>query len=400
MKMARKYAAKVLHRVHGTFRKIAEQLNPSIHNQVVSLKPDGPVRGHVLLSYRIELFLTKQGQSIPYFHYNRQLAVIIAKTFVDLGFAVDVISNENRDFLPKKDYGLFIDTRMNFERLAPLLNSECVKILHATTAHPYFNNFSETKRLLALQERRHVTLRARRHMPPNFALAIEYADCVVVHCEFGKKNFEYARKPMYLIPNAVPFTFPWMDSKDFEACRNQFLWLGSRGMVHKGLDVLLEAFSEMPDYHLTVCGPIAREKDFEHAYMRELYQTPNIHTYGWIDVEGPEFQELVKRCVGLVYPSCSETNAGSVLTGLHAGLIPIISYESGVDVGQDIGISLQTCSVPEIKEAICSIANLSAQELKHRSRKAWEFARANHTMENFQKQYGIMVEKILADFKK
>lgn len=132
---------------------------------------------------------------------------------------------------------IFYRYPMNFERLAPLLNKNCIKILHATTAHPHFNNFAEMKRLLALQERRHVTLRSRRFMAPSFAMAIEYADCVVVHCAFGAKNFNYAKKPMYLVPKAVPYRYPWSDSKDFEACRFRFLWLGSEGhteFVHSG----------------------------------------------------------------------------------------------------------------------------------------------------------------------
>ena len=31
-------------------------------------------------------------------------------------------------------------------------------------------------------------------------------------------------------------------------------------------------------------GPIDREPEFERAFARELYRTPNIHTHGWIDV--------------------------------------------------------------------------------------------------------------------
>ena len=37
-------------------------------------------------------------------------------------------------------------------------------------------------------------------------------------------------------------------------------------MVHKGLDLVLEAFVAMPEYHLTVCGKVSSEKDFEDAY--------------------------------------------------------------------------------------------------------------------------------------
>ena len=69
---------------------------------------------------------------------------------------------------------------------------------------------------------------------------------------------------------------PWPDQKDFDRCRNSFLWFGSNALVHKGLDRVLEAFAEMPEYHLTVCGPIHEERDFLATYHRELFDTPNI----------------------------------------------------------------------------------------------------------------------------
>jgi len=134
------------------------------------------------------------------------------------------------------------------------------------------------------------------------------------------------------------------------------------------------------------------------VYNQELYHTPNIHTFGWINIDSPDFINLAAQCVGLVYPSCSEGSAGAVITCLHAGLIPIISYESGVDVNNDVGVILNNCSIQEIKEAVCRIARLSAQELKQRSRKAWEFARANHTIGNFEEEYRKMIEKLMVDY--
>ena len=145
---------------------------------------------------------------------------------------------------------------------------------------------------------------------------------------------------------------------------------------------------------------LEKEKDFEKVYQRELYYTQNIQTFGWIDVGSSEFIKLAAQCVGLVYPSCSEGSAGAVLSCLHAGLIPIISYESGVDVSKDFGVILNDCSIQEIKEAVHRIAKLSAHELKQRSQKAWEFARANHTIENFEKEYRMIVKELLNDFEK
>ena len=400
MSIGRKFGAKVLRLVHGALGNVLERLNPSIQNQVVTLKPDGPVRGHVLLSYRIEFFLKKSNQPVNSYHPSWVITQRMAKEFLDFGFAVDIIANTNGTFSPEKDYSFFIDTRMNFERLAPMLNKDCVKILHVTTAHPYFHNAAEANRLMALQERKHVTVRSRRNMPLKYALAVEYADCLTVPSEFCMQTFRYANKPFYVVPYPAEFVYPWVEGKIYESCRSRFLWLGSEGMVHKGLDLVLEAFSGMPEYHLTVCGPVANEKDFERVYDQELYHTPNIHTFGWMDIGSQDFVDLAARCIGLVYPSCSEGSAGAVITCLHAGLIPIISRESGVDVGKDAGIVLDDCSIEAIQESVRQMASASTQELKQRSRKAWEFARANHTMENFQNQYGKMVEEIMADYQK
>ena len=75
--------------------------------------------------------------------------------------------------------------------------------------------------------------------------------------------------------------------------RGRFLWIGSQGLVHKGLDLVLEAFARMPDLHLTVCGPIREEPAFEAAFRRELYATPNIETLGWVDIASPAFADLL-----------------------------------------------------------------------------------------------------------
>jgi len=108
--------------------------------------------------------------------------------------------------------------------------------------------------------------------------------------------------------------YPWPEEKDFEDCRKRFIWFGGSDLAHKGLDLVLDAFAEMPEYDLAVCGPIQGEKEFERAHYQELYHTPNIHTIGWVDVSSPNFMKIMHNCIGLVYPSCSEGQCGSVVT--------------------------------------------------------------------------------------
>jgi glycosyltransferase involved in cell wall biosynthesis len=299
--------------------------------------------------------------------------------------------------VPQKEYSFFVSARTNFQRISELLNSECIKIVHLETAHWLFNNSSVYRRFLELQFRKGVTLRSidRKLVEPN--LAIEHADYATIKGnDFTIKTYSYANKPYFRTYNPACLTFPWLQDKDFDSCRKRFLWFGSDGLVHKGLDLVLEALVNMPDMHLTVCGPVDKEKDFERAYYKELYETSNVETIGWVDIGSADFMKIVKSCIGIVYPSCAEGQSGSVVTCLQTGLIPIVSYESGVDV-EDFGLVLNDCSVKEIMKAIKIISDLPLPRLAEMSRRAWEYARVHHTRERFKREYRNIIEQIMAN---
>jgi glycosyltransferase involved in cell wall biosynthesis len=365
-----------------------------IESRCITLKPVNPCRGNMLLCYNNKAFFLKPGEAVPNDHTNIWESLQIAQTFLDLGYRVDVIHEDNDRFAPAKHYSFFVGNRINFDRIAESLNKDCVKILHIDTAHWLFHNVSEHRRLLAVQQRRGFTLPKLRSLKPN--LAIEHADyATILGNDFTISTYKYANKPLYRVPISSPLQYSWPEDKDFEVSRRHFLWFGSKGFVHKGLDRVLEAFAEMPDYQLTVCGPIDQDPDFKRAYDRELYRTPNIHTVGWVDVESRKFLEISRRCIALVYPSCSEGGGASVISCMHAGLIPIVSREASVDVNETFGLVLKECSIAEIKNSIREISNLSGQELQRMARTAWNFARANHTRARFSEEYRKIITAIM-----
>jgi hypothetical protein len=366
-----------------------------LSSKVVQLPPiGGKCKGNVLLSYIVSPFLEKSGENLSYAHTNRWECLNIATVWREFGYAIDVINWDNKYFTPKRKYSAFIDIHSNMERLAPLLNKNCFKILHITGAHWLFQNSAEYNRLLSLQKARGVTLIPRRLVSPS--MGIEFADCAtMLGNEITMSTFRYANKPIYRVPISTTIQYPWFEDKNYDKCKNKFLWFGGSGLVLKGLDLVLEAFSQMPRVELTVCGPIKNEKDFEQAFFKELYQTQNIKTVGWLDSSSNTFLDILKNNIGLVYPSSSEGQAGSVVQCLHAGLIPIVSYQSGVDIGDDFGITLNKCTVDEIKESVEAISGLQAQELKLMSRRAWEFARAHHTRNRFAMEYSKFVKQII-----
>lgn len=360
---------------------------------VVSLRPMGKPKGVVLLSYFLNGFMLAAGQPVSNSHTNYTESLVMADTFLALGYEVEAISFRNRSFRPEKPYALVVDVRWNLQRLAPLLNPDCLKSMHVDTCHYLFGNANEANRLLAIQQRRGVTLQPRRFEFPN--LAIETADfATVLGNDFTLETYRYAHKPLYRVPILSLGIYDWPAAKDFESCRKRYVWFGSGGLVRKGLDLVLEAFVAMPDYHLTICGPISEDDDFERAYFRELYQTSNIETVGWVDIHSPKFQNICDRATGIVYASAGEGQCGGVVTCMHAGLIPIVSYETGIDM-HEYGVIFRDCSIREIQDTVRRISDLPTKEREQMARGAWEYARANHTKERFSAEYRQVMERVL-----
>jgi glycosyltransferase involved in cell wall biosynthesis len=336
----------------------------------------------------------RRGSPVPTSHEQYWKTIAMAQTFVDLGYEVDVIHTQNQQFTPWKRYDVVVDTRFSLERLHPYLSSDCIKIFHCDTAHIVFHNAAEMNRTLALQERKGVTVPPNRFERPN--LGVEYADYITT-CgnEFTIRTYQYAKKPIFRLPITVEQMWPWPEEKDFEANRHRFIWFASRGMVHKGLDLVLEAFAEMPQYQLTVVGPVEDEPEFVKLYRKELYYTANITLAGWLDKTSSRFKHLLDQCVGHVFTSCSESGAACVLETMGAGVIPIVNWESSVDV-DDFGILLKSPSVADIKEGVQTVANLPVSELKRRAMKAWQKVQTSYTREKFAESYRELVQAILA----
>ena len=312
----------------------------------------------------------------------------MAQTYVDLGYAVDVVNAaDSRDFVPAKQYSVFVGHRHHFDRIASRLVEPCLKVLHCDVAHWLFHNTAGYGRLLDLQKRRGLTLPLLRLQEPN--RAIELADAAtVLGNEFTIGTYRYAGTPIHRIPISTPAVYDWPKEKAFDNHRRTFLWFNSNGFVHKGLDLVLEAFARMPDLQLIVCGPVNDEieKQFIDAYDKELYGMPNIRTVGWIEVASEEFRQIANSCVAVISASCSEGGGGSILSCMQAGLIPVVNDATSVDIGS-FGAPIKDCSIQGIIDAVTGLANAPLSEIEDRARRTWEFARANHTRERFAEKY-------------
>ena len=369
-----------------------------VDRRVVTLEPRGIApgaapRGEILISYILDPYLVPDDRPLPHSHTHFWESRAIGEIWRDLGYRVTAISWTNHRYTPDRAFDIVLDVRLNLERLAPLL-PDALKILHTDTSHVRFNNRAQQERLEALRERRGTVIRPVKMLPLN--QAPDVADVITyLGNDFTASTYAFADKPMVRVPVSVPFTYPWPDAKDWDAARRRFLWLGSGGLVHKGLDVVLEAFAGMPELELTVCGPVRGERDFEREYFRELYRTPNIRTHGWIDVESDAFRDLARRCGALVYPSCAEGGGSSALTCMHAGMAALLTREASVDLDPSWAVELPGWSVEEIRGAVREVAERPGEELERIARRGWEFARGQHTREHFRAAYRRFAENVV-----
>jgi hypothetical protein len=364
------------------------------NSNVVELTTEKQEYGNALISYGIKIFKDiRKGKGFSLNHSTGWEIYTISQILLDFGYNVDVIDYTNKKFIPKKEYSILVDVHSNLERLAPLLPKHCIKIFHPCWSHWIHHNQAIYKRLSGLRERRNIILKPTKLIQPNFSA--EMSDYITQRGHgFTAETYAFTNKPTFSIRHSTQCEYDRPLNKNYNDCRKNFLWLGGYGCVSKGLDLLLDVFSELTDYNLYVCGRLFQEPDFETAFNKELYSTKNIKNLGFIDVSSEEFKQLARKCIALIYPSSTELSSGAVITSMHAGLIPVISKECGVNVG-DFGLVLKKCSADEIKETILKLSCFSTEDLAERSMKAWKHANEHHTKEGFEKDFRNALLRII-----
>ena len=342
----------------------------------------GSIKGTALVCYITEPFYIKDVGTVVS-HQNQWEAVEIARILNELGFIVDVVDYRDEEFQPARRYDLLFGIGFNFERYASMLHTPVLKIYYATEAHWSFHNRAEHERLTWLERRRGVKLQPRR--TGRMDRSAELADVILcLGNEFTRSTY-LPYNPNVLSIDISSFDFlGWPDGKDFELAKRCFLWFGGWGMVHKGLDLVLEVFKELTHLELYIGGNVGRDSEFVKVYRRELFESSNIKLLDWLDIRSQVFEDITRRCGYVLYPSCSEGEAGSVITCMHRGLVPIMTRETGVDTN-DFGVILDDAQIETVRDAVLHAAERSAMDLERCSKKAFDEAKRRYTREAFSR---------------
>jgi len=173
-----------------------------------------------------------------------------------------------------------------------------------------------------------------------------------------------------------------------------FIWFGSQGSGHKGLDIVLDAFAELDlnNVELWIFGLNKKEYKFFKTYF---HNNNNIKNFGTIKVKNDDFLEVAKQGDFVILPSCSEGMSTSVLTCMAHGCVPIITKEAGVDIIEDSGFILKDYRVETVKNIIKKVTKISKNTLLKMQEKNYYYAGNKFSLENFYKEFSEIMNKIL-----
>lgn len=324
---------------------------------------------------------------------NSGIALSWARVLNELGYSVDIISWDDRSYTPRHSYDLAVfHGGKNFSSLQKKLTPAPPIITFASGSEWHFANQQEDNRIADFAKCHGVTMPRDRYVFDSEDAACQAAKGIIVLGDPSMRE-TYAQYPHVFTINNASYPDRHFDTitKDYDEARRHFLFFAGAGNIHKGLDLVIDAFKDLPALQLHIVTVL--EPAFLKVFESEL-QLPNIHLAGEINMRTAEFYDVIDQCAFCILPSCSEGQAGSVVECMNQGLIPIVSKETRLDA-TGYGTILDDNSIPTIQKTVTRLSQLSAREVEYRARKTRAIAKKEHSPEAFRKQLHELIKTIL-----
>lgn len=325
-----------------------------------------------LLYYKTEPFLYPNALA-DYEHTNLWEIREIVRVLNTFGHTVDVVDRSADDFTPEDKYDLFIGlgagrSGKHFARYAAAL-PRATKVLLAAGPEPILSSRLVREHYDRFNARHGTNVPAMRLAEgidfPAFAKVTDYFLCIGEDEQFCASTYRHLQRPILTYMPAVSPNIRFYKGMVETRLRNKFLCFAGDGLICKGVDVVVEAFSEMPELQLHICGPDT-EPGFFDVLGDRIRDSGNIRYEGFVRVGGTRFEELLRECSFVVFASSSEGCATSVATVMRGGLVPILTKEVGINVG-NFGFKLEgerESLINEIK-TVCRRASMVSSPEYH-----------------------------------
>ncbi len=309
---------------------------------------------------------------------------------VQMGCRVDVARYDTLKGI-RTNYDYLIGQGDSF-RQASLINPAAKRILYLTENPPQYSYEKELERIKYFEERHHVKVRLTRS--GKFFRKEDFEHlyaCIFIGNPSDKTMLPgintFTIRPTGFINRAFDQKYA-KGIRDYKKAKKRFMWIGSIGVIHKGLDILLDVFKKHPELELYVLGV----SEYERRILKHL-TGPNITDVGFIKIQGEEFLDIVSKCGFVVLPSCSERLATSVITAMNHGLIPLVTRETGLEV--PVGEVFDNFRVETIDEVISRWSMKDETLLDSISDETREYALATFHISNYTERIKNILKTLI-----
>ena len=343
----------------------------------------------VLVCYLPEAF--NRGK-LPVYHSNFTECRTIAEAFDRLGYSVDCASRGKRGIdYSRYDVVVGINCSSFWGSFTAHKATSPIRIFYSVGAHTFFNFRVTAERCKDFFENHKRWMLSACHYVPgngmNYYMS-QLSDAVILLGDsFLLEQFKEQDGSAHNVRLLSAFYFPVAEpsaDKDFSRCRNNILWFGSSGMVHKGLDIAIDFAVHHPGFTLHICGGSRQEQAFWNYYKPIIDAHSNIHYHGFVDIESQEFRSVLDECGILLNPSISEGGAVSVLNVLGNGaLLPVYSRGTGLDLSE-VGVEVCDASYASFSNALLALAELPTEVVAGKAWEAHRLVKGKYTLDNYR----------------
>lgn len=312
-------------------------------------------------------------------HTNFAELDMLIKALINKNAVLDICSFEAEgidEIIERRKYDYVIGFG-NVFRKAAALHSEAKKILYVTENPYHISKQAELERIEYYEERTGRKTGFARTGRSYLDEDLKLADGII--CLGEKRHLEHLGVPVFHVtPTGLhnsEYEFAWKRKN-----KNKFLVFASNGIVHKGIDILIEVFKRHPEWELYLCGA-GMEKSLKKYHIGGL--TENIHLCGYINTQSRAFIELVDVCTFVLLPSCSEACATSLLSCMRHGLIPVTTRNNGMEQYEEYCYFFDGFRIEEIERKLISMQSAPMNDWEKRAYAIWEFSNKEFTLRRF-----------------
>lgn len=330
-------------------------------------------------------------------HSNISELFIILQYFIERKYEIDLIPVESFDYkmLDPVRYDVIFGFGEPFRyAVKNNANKNAINILYLTESAPPFSLQREKERIEYFFERHRKRIKISRS-----ALYFRREDlelpgfCLLIGGAHTKSTYQDLFDPdrIYCIdPTALANTRYRFKERVIEKTRKRFVWFGSNSFVHRGLDVIIDAFNILPDCELLIYGYYW---DDEKNLKRLIGKAANIRLMGVMDVQSDDFLELTESCSFVISASCSEGMSTSLLTCMKHALIPVATIETGVENIEKLGYLLSGFKVGQIAKTIQQIMTQPDDSIREKHRILDRYMASKFDQFSFSAQFGRIMDR-------